>query len=91
MVGARDDRLAIVKLNRVRTPPFRPTLSDCVLATTIRIESSQDGEQKPFRCVNGWHLLTLSCQAANSTGIQTLLEAEKEAAKIVQKARTCMC
>lgn len=28
-------------------------------------------------------------KAAQSTGIQTLLEAEKEAAKIVQKARTC--
>lgn len=28
-------------------------------------------------------------QAANSQGIQTLLEAEKEAAKIVQQARAC--
>ncbi|KAG0375167.1 H(+)-transporting V1 sector ATPase subunit G [Mortierella sp. AD032] len=27
--------------------------------------------------------------ASNSSGIQTLLEAEKEASKIVQKARTC--
>jgi hypothetical protein len=35
-------------------------------------------------------LLTLR-QAANSQGIQTLLEAEKEAAKVVQKARQCMC
>lgn len=34
----------------------------------------------------------MSRQAANqSQGIQTLLEAEKEAAKIVQKARTCAC
>ena len=28
-------------------------------------------------------------KAANSQGIQTLLEAEKEAAKVVQKARQC--
>lgn len=28
-------------------------------------------------------------QAANSQGIQTLLEAEKEAAKVVAKARQC--
>lgn len=35
-------------------------------------------------------LRPLSIQAAQqSQGIQTLLEAEKEAAKIVQKARTC--
>lgn len=31
----------------------------------------------------------LTIQAANSQGIQTLLEAEKEAAKVVQKARQC--
>jgi hypothetical protein len=37
------------------------------------------------------HRLTaqLTGQAANSQGIQTLLEAEKEAAKVVQKARQC--
>jgi hypothetical protein len=36
-------------------------------------------------------LSTLACRQAaqQSQGIQTLLEAEKEAAKIVQKARTC--
>lgn len=32
---------------------------------------------------------TYSQAAQQSQGIQTLLEAEKEAAKIVQKARTC--
>lgn len=38
------------------------------------------------------YLLTHYTQAAQqSQGIQTLLEAEKEAAKIVQKARTCKC
>lgn len=34
--------------------------------------------------------LVASQAAQQSQGIQTLLEAEKEAAKIVQKARTCM-
>lgn len=36
-------------------------------------------------------LPALHVQAANSQGIQTLLEAEKEAAKVVQKARQCEC
>lgn len=34
-------------------------------------------------------VLVSNTQAANSQGIQTLLEAEKEAAKVVQKARQC--
>jgi len=39
--------------------------------------------------VQVWGYKTLTHQAANSQGIQTLLEAEKEAAKVVQKARQC--
>ena len=39
--------------------------------------------------IDGSYRLTYSQAAQHSQGIQTLLEAEKEAAKVVQQARQC--
>lgn len=38
-----------------------------------------------------WYVERLTQVAQKSQGIQTLLEAEKEASKIVEKARACTC
>jgi len=85
------NRRGDTKTRHLRGPkfaPVRPLLNSSIYRVThpsisshiIMVSPSSSYIQIPG---------ILNIQAANSQGIQTLLEAEKEAAKVVQKARQC--